>query len=148
LIAVYADTNRDRSIDKRFLLAFELPESEPLDIPAHFPAAHIEFEPGYLRVVAGNQAVELYVTGNQTPAWNPKGISVWRRAGYGLSHSTGETGIIMPLPNGRPTITAEYCNADSDCYPGYTDPYDGGGGGGGGGGDDSCDGRRPRRHQL
>jgi hypothetical protein len=138
-LLVYADSNHDRSIDERFVLQLE--DSSDLGIPPTltFPSANVEFTPGYLRIVAGNDVLELFVDGTPAPVWDPAGMRVWRHAGYGLSHQPGESGIAITRPGRTKTITAEFCDASQSCDPGDTDGGGGGGGGGGGTSSPSCD---------
>lgn len=128
-VAVYVDTNRDGSIDHRFRLQREPEDGGDAVTPSVFPSAHVAFEPGYLRITAGNEVYELLVPGAPGDGWNPRGMRVWRRTGYGLSHTdTGETGIAIARPGRERSITAEFCDASSDCDAGDTSE-DGGTGG-------------------
>lgn len=157
-VAIYVDTNADASFDERFLLqsAARRPDAVPdaagedadghrvgrrepreaLPLPLHFAAAVVQFESGYARVISEDQAVELFVDGAKVTPWNPLGIRVWRQGGYGLSHSIGETGVAISRPGRLRDITADFCDASSDCDPGDTDP---GGSGPGAGGTTLCD---------
>jgi hypothetical protein len=152
-VAVYVDTNRDASYDHLFLLQAEEhggpveagmklePEFDGLDkLPtrgeqSYFADATIEFAPGYVRIVEGARAIELFVEGTQTASWNPNGARVWRRAGYGLAHEIHESGISVRSGH-TGGISSEFCDASSNCDPGDTD---GGSGGSGGGGGTLCD---------
>lgn len=139
-VLVYVDTNRDNSFDHVFRLQIEGTKPERVDAdvkldretsstipPTLMPGlsyvgnASVEFAPGYVRVVAGGEAIELFVEGTQSAAWNPAGARVWRRAGYGLIHEVRETGIAVKKSGRERSITAEYCDASSDCDPGDTD---------------------------
>jgi hypothetical protein len=155
-VAVYVDSNSDNSVDQFFLLqmqdhgersigaATKLERDSVMEggigpaMPGsvHFADAHVEFEPGYVRIIAGDEAVELFVEGTQAPSWNPSGARVWRRAGYGLAHQTYETAIPMNRAKRNGSLTSEFCDASSDCDPADTD---GGGGGSTGGGGTLCD---------
>lgn len=136
-LVVYVDSNHDGSIDHHFRLQRESADAEP-STTLHFPSAHLEFEPRYLRVIAGNDAYEFVLAETQADAWDPRGMRVWRRTGYGLEHvDAGETGVAISRTRGDRSITAEFCDASTDCDPGNTDS--GGGGGGGGGGTTLCD---------
>jgi hypothetical protein len=139
-IAVFADTNHDGSIDQRFFLQHEDGMAVDAAMPHRLVAANVEYRPGYARIVAGRDVIELTVSDVPPPAWNPKGFRVWRQDGYGLSHSVGETSIAMPASDApRPgTISTNFCDASTSCYPGDTDGG-GGGGGGGGAGTVTCD---------
>jgi hypothetical protein len=157
-VAIYVDTNADASFDERFLLqsaalqrdaapeaALEdadghrvsrLQPREALPLPLHFSAAVVQFESGYVRVIAEDQALELFVDGARITPWNPLGIRVWRQGGYGLSHSVGESGIAITRPGRALDITADFCDASSACDPGDTDS---GGSSSGGSGGTLCD---------
>lgn len=116
-IAVFADTNHDGSIDQRFFLQQE-DGTVDAAMPARLHSANVEYRPGYARIVAGNDVIELMVSDVPPPAWNPQGFRVWRQHGYGLSHSTGETGVTMPASHPGPgTISANFCDASNYCYP-------------------------------
>jgi len=155
-IAVYVDTNRDDSFDQRFHLTFERHdptaamkferEIDPKDpviqgaIPQnrYFESASVEFAPGYVRVVSAGEALEFSVEGKEAAEWNPAGARVWRWAGFGLSHTAFESGIAIKRAGRERSVTAEWCDASSDCDGGDTD----GGGGGqttGGSGSSLCD---------
>jgi hypothetical protein len=141
-LIVYVDTNRDDSFDHVFRLQVEGRSSEaigadvkldqetgaegtstPTPGPSYFSNAAVEFAPGYVRIFSGSDAIELFVDGTQSAAWNPAGARVWRRAGYGLIHEVRETGIAIQKRGRERSITAEYCDASSDCDPGdTTDP--------------------------
>lgn len=152
-VILYVDTNRDNSFDHVFRLQVEGPrEAIDADVklehemsvstspfasgPTYFANAHVEFAQGYVRVVAGGEAVELFVEGSQSPAWDPAGARVWRSAGYGLIHEIRESGIAIKKRDRTGSITAEYCDATSNCDPGDTD---GGGGTSYGGTPTQCD---------
>jgi hypothetical protein len=155
-VAVYVDSNRDNSFDHFFLLQVEQQEdrvieagvrrdretdapraesaANPMELaPLYFKDAAVDFEPGYVRISAGSDAIELFVEGNQVPAWNPLGARVWRRAGFGLAHEIAESGIAIKREGRKHGITAEYCDATSSCDPGDTDGGTGGQTGGGSG---------------
>jgi hypothetical protein len=136
-IAVFADTNHDRSIDERFFLQQENATVDAA-MPLRLVSANVEYRPGYARIVAGNDVIELTVTDVPPPAWNPRGFRVWRQDGYGLSRSGGETSVPMPASDRHPgTISTNFCDASTSCYPGETGG--GGGGGGAGAGTVTCD---------
>lgn len=155
-VAIYVDTNGNDSFDHRFQLAFqrhdpaaaiklerELGLNEPRpqsNIPPrrHFERANVEFESDYVRVIADGEAFEFSIEGATTLDWNPAGARVWRRSGYGLSHAKFESNIPISRSGRDRSITAEWCDASSDCDGGTTD----GGGGGqttGGSGTMICD---------
>src|SRR5688572_18822678 len=63
-IAIYVDTNDNDSFDQRFLLQVEVKDvagarhGEHAPWPLYLTSAHVQFEPGYLRVVAPAGAFE------------------------------------------------------------------------------------------
>jgi hypothetical protein len=160
-IVVYIDTNRDDSFDRIFRLQVEerhrdaIVASARLDReidsvstdavgwpgPTYLENVTVEFASGYVRVSSGHDAIELFVEGTQSPAWNPDGARVWRRAGYGLIHEVREeSGIDLKRREQGRSITAEYCDASSDCDPADTGAGGSGSGGGvGGSGTTLCD---------
>lgn len=151
---VFVDTNGDGSLDHVFRLQVEGRRVDPIGpdtkleheiggtssisgpATTHYSNAAVEFAPGYVRVVAGGEAMEFFVEGTQSAVWNPSGARVWRRAGYALIHEARETGVAIRRQGNRRSITAEYCDASTDCDPGDTD---GGGTWNANGGGTLCD---------
>lgn len=154
-IAVYVDTDRDAAFDRRFLLSFERHDhvaatkiehgldfdeavvESTMPTRKYFDSATVEFAAGYVRVVGAGEAFELFVEGTQTAEWNPAGARVWRWAGHGLSHTAVESNLAVKRSRPDRSVTAEWCDASTDCDGGDTD-----GGGGttpGGSGTVLCD---------
>lgn len=156
-VMVYVDTNGDASFDHLFRLQVEDSREYGIDADVKvdheagawnepstlasgmtfFNHASVEFAPGYMRVSSGTDALELFVEGTQSAQWNPDGARVWRRAGYALIHEVRESGIPIRPEGRKRSITADFCDASSDCDPGDTDGS--GGTGAGGGGTTLCD---------
>ena len=131
-VIVYLDTNRDASVDHVFRLQVEGGPDEAIaaDVkleleikapavtatlgPSYFNDAHVEFAPGYVRIFSDGDAIELFIEGAPSAAWNPGGARVWRHAGYGLIHEVRETGIAIRKSGRERSITAEYCDV-TDC---------------------------------
>lgn len=89
-VAVFLDTNGDRTIDKGFLLMMDVPLHQ--GYTAHFSKARVEFTDGYVRVISDKKLVDLQVAGYPDPPAAPKGSAVVTLIGSALTHSSGDSG--------------------------------------------------------
>ena len=116
-IAVYVDTNRDDLVDQRFQLAFERDSAIAARTSRHFESATVEFASDYARVISDGEAFEFVVEGLPAAERSPTGTRVSRWIGYGLSHTIWESRIAIKRAERGRSITAEWCDATSDCDP-------------------------------
>lgn len=89
-VAVFLDTDGDRSVDHGFLLSSDIPIAS--DVAVSCPAANIDFTDGYARLTSGTRHYDLYVAGYPEPPATPAEGEAFRFTGYALMHSSGESG--------------------------------------------------------
>lgn len=89
-LAVFLDSNGDKTVDHGFLLSSDIPIASGVAVSC--PAARIDFTDGYARLVVGGRLYDLYVAGYPEPPAAPEDADVTRYTGYALLHSTGDSG--------------------------------------------------------
>jgi hypothetical protein len=89
-VAVFLDTNGDRTIDKGFLLMMDIPMHD--GYAAHFAKASVDYTDGYVRVSSDKTLVDLQVAGYPDPPAAPKDAELTTLIGSALTHTSGESG--------------------------------------------------------
>lgn len=89
-LAVFLDSNGDKTIDHGFLLSSDVPIAA--GVALNCPAARIDFTDGYARLMADGRLYDLYVAGYPEPPPPPANADVTRFTGYALLHSAGDSG--------------------------------------------------------
>lgn len=89
-IAMFLDTDGDKTIDHGFLLSSDIPIASTVAVSC--PRARIDFTDGYARLTSGQRLYDLYVAGYPEPPAAPDQAESFRFTGYALMHSSGESG--------------------------------------------------------